>query len=83
MTALDAVKTKIDSIEFTRIVGPLTVESSDNLKQECAEACSKVKTSLWIRGDEYGHLPLIAAQDEYRNLIGMQCRLLRDHSILQ
>ena len=69
MTALDSVKTKIDSVEFTRIVGPITVEAIDNLKLECAEASSKVKTSLWARGNEFGHLALIASQDEYRGLI--------------
>ena len=70
MTALDSVKTKIDSVEFTRIVGPITVEAIDNLKQEGAETSSKVKTSLWTRGNEFGHLALITDQDEYSGLIG-------------
>ena len=70
MTVLDSVKAKIDSVEITRIVGPITVEAIENLKQEVAEASSKVKTSLFTRRDEFGHLPLIATQTEYRTLIG-------------
>ena len=48
----------------------ITPETVDQLEEQVGEACVTVKSWHFEQGQDYGHLPVIIPEEEYRTLIG-------------
>ncbi len=56
--------------KVTRIVGDITPGSLDTLEEEIGGILVKIKSHHFTGRQEYGHLAIIAPQDEYCDVIG-------------
>ena len=56
--------------KIKRIVGDITPESLDTLKEETRSVLVTIKSHHFKVGQEYGHLEIIAPEQEYHGVIG-------------
>ena len=60
----EAVKIKLDSTHFDKIIGQPTIKSWKHLKEQASKAAAQVKTTYW--GGQHGHLALVLNNLEFR-----------------